>query len=592
MDKLDVARKILEAFPARGKEELTALLGQDVSLQTTSLEALDAQTFLDKREGKMVLASIKVESERPGQAWCVAQLPDALRLGGTLIMLPEEEIQERVASGEFGEEAQDAFGEIINVLTGVLSALFEKIYPEKIRMVKTGVDMADALEMAAGGQSPFPDGPLIVLESSGALAGTPFSGPLFLVFPQELFGVEGAEEGKGDEASAVESSQTADESGSQSSDAAPAGTAKSEAPKAEEETKSEEKKERRNPATALTLAELSRILKLAANRVGSEVTGFLGQNFSVNGAKVRVAPHTELLAGLDGQLVLSEIQIEGDEKYQGYMAAPVRAAIRLGGTLIMLPDSELQSRLASGEFGDEDGDAYGELVNIVAGVFTSVFKDQCKRDPVRFVKTGLQVVDPLEIEAGGDSPVAAGDYLLIEAAGEFAGDALGELRWCFPVEAFNLAAESVGAASAGEDAGQPEKHDADAGPTAQADTENRPVVVLFCNDNSLAQSFADEAEKMGFEVRQTTLASPEGDQLLAIPEVKLVVLVMEDVGEKGLAAAIRIHALVQNRVPVIAAGPNWTRSMVLRAIKYGIRDILVTPAAPDSISSKLREHAA
>ncbi len=69
-------------------------------------------------------------------------------------------------------------------------------------------------------------------------------------------------------------------------------------------------------------------------------------------------------------------------------------------------------------------------------------------------------------------------------------------------------------------------------------------------------------------------------------------LVFDDVGEKGLAAAIRIHSIVRDRVPMIAAGPNWTRSMVLRAIKYGIRDILVTPADEERIGEKVRGYAA
>ncbi len=588
MDKLDVARKILEAFPSRGKEELSALLGQDVSLQTKSLDALQAQAFFEQREGKLVLASIQVEGEKPGQAWCVAQLQDALRLGGTLIMLPEEEIQERISSGEFGDEAQDAFGEIINVLTGVLSALFEKIYPDKIRMVKTGVEMVDALEVAAGGQGPIPEGDLVVLEASGELAGNAFAGPLALVFPQELFAGQESEAA----AETGESAPSADEAGPQpTGDQGDAGPAGSET-ETRQDTNTEDAaadKSAKSPGT-MTLAALGNILKLAANRVGAEVTGFLGQNFAVKGAKVRVVPHHETLAGLDGQMVLSEMQLESEDKHPGYLLAPLRAAIRLGGTLIMLPDAEMENRLASGEFGEEDSDAFGELVNIIAGVFTSVFKDQCKKDPVRFVKTGLQQLDPLEA-AAGSSPIADGEYLLIEAEGEFAGESIGPLRWCFPVQAFPLAEEPV-EGEPGAEQSQTAETDTEQPEGAPAAAEGKPVVVLLCNDADLGSAFADAAAQLGFVVRRSTLAAPDGEQLLADPEVKLVLLVMEEVGEKGLAAAIRIHALVQNRIPVIAAGPNWTRSMVLRAIKYGIRDILVTPAAPDCISSKLREYAA
>jgi len=591
MDRLDVARKILQSFPSRGQEELSALLGQDITLACTGIEAGDRQAFFDQREGKLVLASIRVEGETPGQAWCVASLPDAVRLGGTLIMLPEEEIQERIAGGEFGDEAQDAFGEIINVLTGVLSSLFEKIYPDQIRMVKTGVEMVDALEAAAGGDNPFPEGPLVILEASGALAGSDFSGPMLLVFPQELFGDEEAEAGlpvgeeKSEDAVPAESEPAP---ATEVKDAANRGT------EPVESGTSTEAAEQKTVASGLTLAELIKIARLAVGRVGTEVTGFLGQNVTVGGAKARVAPHGELFAGLDGQQVLAEIQMEAADKHQGWMLVPLSAAIRMGGTLIMLPDAELESRLASGEFGEEDGDAYGEIVNIVAGVFTTVFKEQCKKDPIRFVKTGFQLVDPLEIEAGGSLPAGEGDFLFVEGTLTFADKDLGAVRWFFPVEAFNLADDAA--------PGDPSR--TDEGAVAETGTEGgdgeaqntaagaKPVVVLYCNDEESGRIFASEAEKVGFLVRRANLSAADGDELLITPDVRLVLLIMDDVGEKGLAAAIRIHALVKDRVPVLAAGPNWTRSMVLRAIKYGIRDILVTPAQPDSIGSKIREHAA
>ena len=74
------------------------------------------------------------------------------------------------------------------------------------------------------------------------------------------------------------------------------------------------------------------------------------------------------------------------------------------------------------------------------------------------------------------------------------------------------------------------------------------------------------------------------------PETRGVFLVLGDVVEQGIAAAIKINASIQGRMPLIAAGPNWTKSMVLRAIKYGIQDILVTPASEAQIQAKVKLH--
>ena len=65
---------------------------------------------------------------------------------------------------------------------------------------------------------------------------------------------------------------------------------------------------------------------------------------------------------------------------------------------------------------------------------------------------------------------------------------------------------------------------------------------------------------------------------------------MREVGERGLASIIKIQSAVGEKTPLIAAGPEWTRKTVLQAIKYGARDILVTPASKGEILGKIRRH--
>ena len=65
---------------------------------------------------------------------------------------------------------------------------------------------------------------------------------------------------------------------------------------------------------------------------------------------------------------------------------------------------------------------------------------------------------------------------------------------------------------------------------------------------------------------------------------------MAQVGEKGFAAAIKLQSAGRLLPPLIFAGPEWTRSAVLRAVKYGAKDILVTPASGDEIQQKASLH--
>ena len=65
---------------------------------------------------------------------------------------------------------------------------------------------------------------------------------------------------------------------------------------------------------------------------------------------------------------------------------------------------------------------------------------------------------------------------------------------------------------------------------------------------------------------------------------------MAQVGEKGFASAIKLQSAGRPLPPIIFAGPEWTRSAVLRAVKYGAKDILVTPASGDEIQDKVSRH--
>ena len=69
-----------------------------------------------------------------------------------------------------------------------------------------------------------------------------------------------------------------------------------------------------------------------------------------------------------------------------------------------------------------------------------------------------------------------------------------------------------------------------------------------------------------------------------------IFLIMAQVGEKGFAAAIKLQAAGRPLPPIIFAGSKWTRSAVLRAVKYGAKDILILPASGDDIQDKVTRH--
>jgi hypothetical protein len=68
-------------------------------------------------------------------------------------------------------------------------------------------------------------------------------------------------------------------------------------------------------------------------------------------------------------------------------------------------------------------------------------------------------------------------------------------------------------------------------------------------------------------------------------QLKAIYLVMRDVNEQAFGMAIKVSAAAS--LPLIAAGPGWTRTKVIKAVKYGVRDILLTPASKEDIEENI-----
>ncbi|ORJ63542.1 hypothetical protein [Geothermobacter hydrogeniphilus] len=631
MDRRKVVNTVLGAVLKKGQEEISSLIGQPVEFSDCQVITSNRETLFENLQDPQVLSEFRVEGDREGSAWLLLDLKDALVLGGTLIMLPEEELQDRIDKGEFGGDEADAFGEIVNIMAGVISGLFDELFPDKLRFVKTGQQVVNPLRVVAKEDYPLAEGPLSLVTGKGTLQGKDLVGLVQVLVPDELLGI-----GEGDDAApVVESEKTAaepeqataadqvgtvgqtvvapTETTAVAGDSAGAGAA----PAAETPSA----KPPAGPAGSgpvVSEDKLVKIFRVIHAKIQEEVGGFLGHSFEISNEKYFCSNRAELFAGLDGTQVLAHLRVEGDREGDGYLLTSLGAAIHLGGTLIMLPESELQERLQSGEYGAEDSDAFGEIVNIVAGICTSVFNDIYPGN-LRFVKTDQETIDPLVIEAREEYPVEDVEFFLASGDARLDGQELGRIEFFVPADVLGLqhaeaaevtaSTETPAVAGADETAGDPGGAGSDstggvsaatetgiippargsagesASPVATGSTGARPLILVCSDSEEQAEVFIRAIEGLNCAARFQHVQETVGGYG---PETRGVFLVLGDVGEQGIAAAIKINASIQGRMPLIAAGPNWTRSMVLRAIKYGIRDILVTPASEAQIQEKVK----
>ncbi len=312
------------------------------------------------------------------------------------------------------------------------------------------------------------------------------------------------------------------------------------------------------------------------------------------------------------------------------MLVQVGDAIVMGGTLIMLPEDQIEEQKSHGDFDGEVADAFGEIANILAGSLTQVFLDRYPK-PIRFIKTDAETIVPTKILPASEDPFAEGSFYLASFAIHMDGQDLHRIQLIFPAEIFDLdetdstadyqqqapgntvqatgTTVSVESPAPGEWGGPPleptaptavqsadSRPEADtglsAGHTQQSQStapEGPPVVLVISDQEQNAAPFAQTLSAAGYDCR-TLSFQDEIKGIFQQHKVLGIFLIMDQVGEKGFAAAIKLQSAGRPLPPIIFAGPEWTKSAVLRAVKYGAKDILVMPASNDEIQDKVSLH--
>lgn len=605
--------------------EIGALLGKELQCNDIQLQILTKDSiFGDLNRASSALTRMTVSGDKEGDSYLVTRLDAAVVLGGTLIMLPEDMIEEHVKSGQLGGELSDAFGEVANIIAGVFTQAFVDKYPKTIRFIKKTVEDLHPTKIDLGSDEPFPPGNYYVA-SCTMVAGETELGPLEFIVPAAIFELadETAAEGAKPapppepaataavepEAPAAAAPQPAEE---------PAAVAEAEAPPVAAP----------KPAFADAKKLTDVVFNATINQIGEEIGALLGQDLTCDDIQLVMTSRADFFSEhCNEKATMAYMKVSGDRSGCGYMFAQIPDAIVLGGTLIMLPEDQIAEQVQQRQLEGEVEDAFNEVANILAGGLTQVFLDRYPKQ-LRFVRTESEIVTPTKIDPDGDQPFAEGTYYLASFAIHMEGYELHRIQLLFPADIFDLdataapqaapagTAEQAAAAATPVAAGGTAEA-APAAATAAPSSDQRsvasqaaaefaaatsqptataapppsgpPLVLVISEESSAAQPFADALTSAHYDCKvlgfQEDIKAPfQTNQILG------AILVMSQVSEKGFATAIKLQSSGQALPPLIFAGPEWTRSTVLRAVKYGAQDILIVPATEGEIEEKINQH--
>lgn len=571
--------RVLGSCEEKLSEELSSLLGVEIKCSGQQNTFISKEEFFyEEVEGKQVIADMEVTGEQQGKSYFAIGMKDSIHLGGVLIMLPPSELEVVIADEEFSEDLKDSYGEVANIVAGVYTSIFEEQYSEKLRFIKKELHEVLPLKVDVDADEPCPDQQYYMSSMSLHVDGTDL-GKIRMLIPAVMLRIATDEA----EEEVPETAEVAADAvnGETTHEELPVeGAVPQEAPKGPEFDFAKHKKR------------VDQLLKECVTSMQEEVSALLASDIKLKNLDNRLISKEDFFFDVaNGKQVMANLDVVGELEDKSYLFVTLKDAIHMGGVLIMLPPSELESAVSEEEFNEDCSDAYGEIANIIAGVYTGVFEEQYTKK-IRFVRTDLEQVIPMKVDIDSDNPIPDREYYMSSMSLVIGDQELGNVNLMFPADMLQLDGASQKAAeeAAAAQVSQSQAAISAAKPAgvepvrAATPAEHVPVDILVISDNEMAaEELAKGAGQRGYSVRKITF---QDDVRAAITnEVKAVYIVMRAVDEQAFSMIIKVNSSCS--LPLIAAGPQWTRTKVIKAVRYGVNDILLTPASDEDIAENL-----
>ena len=581
--------KILESVIKKIQEEVTGLIGAVLYLSGTRNSLISKDDFFDQPAGKQVAVQLAITGGVEGVGCLLIGVKDAIRLGGTLIMLPVNELEQVISNEEYGEETKDSFGEIANIISGAYTKVFEEMYPDPCRFIRKEQHVLIPLKVDIASDEPVPNHLLYQITSSMKLDDVEM-GEITVLLPAAAFGLE--QEAGARPAEDFASGQPAEEAG-------PAEDISSGKPAGEDKEKDVLPAERPDVPVIDVNKHRRRIDSLLTDcqvKMQEEVSALLGVEVQLGELENRpVTKENFFLEEVSSTQVLAHMKVTGAAEAECYFFVGLRDAIRIGGILIMLPPAELETSIAEEEFNEDATDAYSEIANIIAGAYTRIFEEKYIKS-LRFVRTELEQVVPMRVVSASDKPIPDRTYYMSSSTVTIQGKVLGKVQMLFPIMLLQLEGleqkQGMEVDEPGKGAtitGGREKRAASAFVPDQAGgagEKGGDDILLISDDEGEAEKISRELKRADFSVRILSFKNNVNNYISN--NLKAVFLVMHEVDEQAFGVAIKVSSSCS--VPLIAAGPAWTRSKVIQAVKYGVNDILITPASEQDVREKIENN--
>lgn len=288
--------------------------------------------------------------------------------------------------------------------------------------------------------------------------------------------------------------------------------------------------------------------------------------FSIRTKHDVLSQHTE-------KLVVTKLLGSGEVHGEICTIISLTDAVYMGGTLLMLPEEETKRKIKTQTMGDDEADAFGEIINILAGNLSQSFGEYYPRR-LHIKKDRMDTVAPTNIKASSSDPSSGEEYLYISYRMRMGSRTMGSLELMFPLPVLDISPKQKDMIMEGS------RKTCDAEP---------PAVGILSENPEENKNFSPMLSSLGFKICYFNFRDNIKEKLRPY-NVQIILLILKEVNEKNLAMLIKIQSLFRDKYPTVVAAPLWTRSQVIQAVQYGAHEIMVTPPEPESTQYKFEAY--
>lgn len=335
---------------------------------------------------------------------------------------------------------------------------------------------------------------------------------------------------------------------------------------------------------------LKEMIDAALSQTGEESSMLLGQALAIGESDTINTNKISMFDGMEDAIFVASIETREEYPGQFYMIFSLRDAILLSGLLLGIPLPRISEKRKLAILEADDIDAFGEIMNQVIGSFNSVFKPKLPN------KIHLKLIAPKKFVPGVDElsdeePIPNDDYVLFRAQMNMDNIEMDRLDILMPLSLAHLieppSAEPEPAPAAEGDAAPAGSEGADENEVAAEKTTAGKTILLLEDDELLREHVKKSLCAVGFNVVDAPLKADIQD-ICVKNDAMVAVIGVADTEDRELALCIKINALRQESpMPIIMCAPQWTRTCVLKALKYGARDIVLKPYDADELVTKV-----